>query len=130
MPRPGGSAPGADRAATGRCRQDHMRAPLASTADRNGRTWQAVPMASSDLHDAMAARVERGEFPGIVMLVARGDEVWADAIGTTFFGGEVPMRRDTVFRIASLTKPVVAAATMILAEDDVLDLEEPVHRLL
>ena len=43
----------------------------------------------------MAARVERGEFPGIVTLVARGDDVHVDAIGTTAFGGDVPMRRDT-----------------------------------
>jgi CubicO group peptidase (beta-lactamase class C family) len=57
--------------------------------------------------------------------VARDDDVRVDAIGTTRFGGDVPMRRDTVFRIASLTKPVVAALTLILAEDDLLDLEEP-----
>ncbi|GGQ39176.1 serine hydrolase domain-containing protein [Couchioplanes azureus] len=82
------------------------------------------------LHEAMAVRVERGEFPGIVTLVARGDQVQVDTIGTTSFGGDVPMRRDTVFRIASLTKPVLAAATMVLVEDDVIDLEEPVHRLL
>jgi CubicO group peptidase (beta-lactamase class C family) len=87
-------------------------------------------MPSSALHDAMAARISRGEFPGIVTLVARGDDVRVDAIGTTRFGGDVPMRRDTPFRIASLTKPIVAAATMILVEDDVIDLEEPVHKLL
>jgi CubicO group peptidase (beta-lactamase class C family) len=40
------------------------------------------------------------------------------------------MRRELPFRIASLTKPFLAAATMALAEDDVLDLEEPVHTLL
>jgi CubicO group peptidase (beta-lactamase class C family) len=79
------------------------------------------------LHDAMAARIERGEFPGIVTLVARGDHVTVDAIGTTRFGGDVPMRRELPFRIASLTKPILAAATLALAEDDVLDLEEPVH---
>jgi CubicO group peptidase (beta-lactamase class C family) len=87
-------------------------------------------MQTSSVQQAMAARVERGEFPGIVTLVARGDDVRVDAIGTTAFGGDVPMRRDTVFRIASLTKPLLAAATMILVEDDVIDLEEPVHRLL
>jgi CubicO group peptidase (beta-lactamase class C family) len=87
-------------------------------------------MSSSALHDAMAARVERGEFPGIVTLVARDEEVRVDAIGSTTFGGDVPMRRDTVFRIASLTKPIVAVATMILVEDDVIDLEEPIHKLL
>jgi len=84
----------------------------------------------AELHDAMAARIERGEFPGLVSLVARGDDVTVDAIGVTAFGGDVPMRRDTPFRIASMTKPVMAAATMMLAEDDRLDLEEPVAKLL
>jgi CubicO group peptidase (beta-lactamase class C family) len=87
-------------------------------------------MASSVLHDAMAARVDRGEFPGLVTLVERDGEVRFDAIGTTRFGGTEPMRRDTIFRIASITKPIVAAAAMMLVEDDLIDLEEPVHRLL
>jgi CubicO group peptidase (beta-lactamase class C family) len=87
-------------------------------------------MTGTELHDAMAARVERGEFPGIVTLVARDDDVRVDAIGVTEFGGDVPVRRDTIFRIASLTKPIVAAATMALVEDDVIDLEEPVAKLL
>src|SRR5690349_1233085 len=87
-------------------------------------------MPSSAARDAMAARVDRGELPGIVLLVARDDDVRVDALGTTAFGGGVPMRRDTIFRIASLTKPIVAAAAMILVEDDVIDLEEPVTRAL
>ncbi|GAA0540438.1 serine hydrolase [Paractinoplanes ferrugineus] len=84
----------------------------------------------TSLSDAIAARVERGEFPGVVVLVARADEVAVHAVGVTRFGGDVPMRRDTPFRIASMTKPVLAAVTMMLAEDDVLDLEEPVAKLL
>ena len=87
-------------------------------------------MSSPALHEAMAARVERGEFPGIVTLVARGDDVRVDAIGVTHVGGAEPMRRDTPFRVTSMTKPVLAAATMALVEDDLLDLEEPVQRLL
>jgi CubicO group peptidase (beta-lactamase class C family) len=78
----------------------------------------------------MAARVDRGEFPGIVTLVARGDDVTVDVIGVTRFGGDVPMRRDTPFRITSMTKPVLAAVAMMLVEDNLIDLEEPVHRLL
>ncbi|MFI6077074.1 serine hydrolase domain-containing protein [Actinoplanes sp. NPDC051343] len=84
----------------------------------------------AELHDAMAARVERGEFPGLVSLVARGDEVAVDALGFTHVGGDTPMRRETPFRIASMTKPVVATLAMMLAEDDVLDLEEPVSTVL
>ena len=87
-------------------------------------------MQTSSVRQAMAARVERGEFPGMVTLVARGDDVQVEAIGATAFDGGVPMRRDTIFRIASMTKPILAAATMILVEDDVIDLAEPVHKLL
>jgi CubicO group peptidase (beta-lactamase class C family) len=94
-----------------------------------GDNWHSVRM-PAQLHDAIAARVERGEFPGLVSLVARGDDVTVDAFGVTAFGGDVPMRRDTPFRIASMTKPVIAAATMLLAEDDRLDLEEPIAKLL
>jgi CubicO group peptidase (beta-lactamase class C family) len=84
----------------------------------------------AELHDAMAARIARGEFPGLVSLVARDDDVTVDALGFTHFSGDVPMRRETPFRIASMTKPVIAAATMLLAEDDLIDLEEPVTRVL
>ncbi|MEV6490857.1 serine hydrolase domain-containing protein [Actinoplanes sp. NPDC051633] len=87
-------------------------------------------MASDELHAAMAARVDKGEFPGMVTVIARDDDVTVDAIGVTRVGGDEPMRRDTPFRIASMTKPVVAAATMALVEDDLLDLEEPIYRLL
>ncbi|GIM69157.1 serine hydrolase domain-containing protein [Winogradskya consettensis] len=82
------------------------------------------------LHEVLTARVERGEFPGIVTLIAHGDDVHVDTIGATAFEGGVPMRRDTIFRIASMTKPVLAALTLVLAQDDLLDLEEPIHRLL
>jgi CubicO group peptidase (beta-lactamase class C family) len=82
------------------------------------------------LHEAMAARVARGEMPGLVTLVARGDEVHVDAIGTLAFAGGEPMRRDTIFRIASMTKPIVAAAAMMLVEAGDVALDEPVDRLL
>jgi CubicO group peptidase (beta-lactamase class C family) len=80
--------------------------------------------------DAMAARVARGELPGLVTVLARGDEVHVDAIGSYAFDGAVPMRRDTIFRIGSFTKPLLAAVTMMLVEDGTIDLTEPVDRLL
>ncbi|HKF78609.1 MAG TPA: serine hydrolase domain-containing protein [Candidatus Dormibacteraeota bacterium] len=82
------------------------------------------------LHQAMAARVASGELPGIVTLIARGNEVHVDTIGMMAFGSDEPMRRDTTFRIASLTKPILAVATMMLVEDGTLALDEPVDRLL
>jgi CubicO group peptidase (beta-lactamase class C family) len=83
----------------------------------------------SRMHDVMAGYVERGEVPGIVTLVSRRGETHVDAIGAKALGGE-NMGRDTIFRIASLSKPVAAAAAMILVEQCKLRLDEPVDRLL
>jgi CubicO group peptidase (beta-lactamase class C family) len=82
------------------------------------------------MHDVMAGYVERGEVPGIVTLVSRRGEVHVDVMGMKAVGGSNPMRRDTIFRISSMTKPVTAAATMILVEECKVRLDEPVERLL
>jgi len=84
---------------------------------------------TNPLTSAMAGRVARGELPGLVTLVARDDDVQAETIGDMTFDGK-PMRRDTIFRVTSMTKPVLAAATMVLVEQGLLDLDEPVDRLL
>ena len=82
------------------------------------------------MHDVMAGYVHRGVVPGIVTLVSRRGEAHVDAIGTKAFGSGDPMQRDTIFRVASVTKPIVAAAAMILVEECTLRLDEPVDRLL
>ena len=87
------------------------------------------------LRDVMAGFVERGEVPGIVTLVSRRGETHVDAIGMKAVGGNEsigngPMQRDTIFRIASMSRPVTAVATMILVEECKLRLDEPVDRLL
>jgi CubicO group peptidase (beta-lactamase class C family) len=82
------------------------------------------------MHDVMAGHVERGEAPGIVTLLGRRGEVHVDAIGARAVGGRGAMRHDTIFRITSMTKPVTAAAAMILVEECRLRLDEPVDRLL
>jgi CubicO group peptidase (beta-lactamase class C family) len=81
------------------------------------------------LHDAMVAHVDHGEVPGLVTVVSRDGASAVEAIGRQSFDGEA-MQPDTIFRIASLSKPVAAAATMVLVEDGRLDLNEPVDRLL
>ena len=81
------------------------------------------------LHEVMAGHVGRGEVPGLVTLVSRRGETHVDAIGATAVGG-APMRRDTIFRISSMTKPVAAVAAMILVEECRLRLDEPVDRFL
>ena len=82
------------------------------------------------MHDFMAGYVERGEVPGLVTLVSRRGEVHVDVIGTQAFGDATPMRSDTIFRISSMTKPVIAVATMILIEECKLRMDDPVDTLL
>ena len=82
------------------------------------------------MHDIMAGYVERGEVPGLVTLVSRRGEVHVDAIGTRAIADSAPIRRDTIFRISSMTKPITAAATMILVEECKVRLDEPVDRWL
>src|SRR5438270_9939604 len=82
------------------------------------------------MHDVMAGYVKRGEVPGLVTLVSRRGEVHVDAIGTQAIGDSPPMRHDTIFRISSMTKPIIAVATMILVEECKLRLDEPVDRWL
>ena len=84
----------------------------------------------SRMHDTMASHVEHGEAPGVVTLVSRHGEVHVDAVGMKAVGCSDPMRRDTIFRIASMTKPITAAATMILVEECRLRLDDPVDPLL
>ncbi len=82
------------------------------------------------LRDVMSGYVERGKVPGVAALVSRHGEVHVEAIGAKSAGGGDPVRRDTIFRIASMTKPITAAAAMILVEECRLRLDEPVDRLL
>ena len=84
----------------------------------------------SRLHEVMASHVEQGQIPGVVTLLARLDDVHVLAVGSRDLASRIPMRRDTIFRIASMTKPVAAAAAMILVEETRLRLDDPVDRWL
>jgi CubicO group peptidase (beta-lactamase class C family) len=84
----------------------------------------------SRLHDAMARHVGTGGVPGIVALVSRRGETHVVTLGRQSLETDTPMRRDTIFRIASMTKPLTAAAAMILVEQGRLRLDDPVDDLL
>jgi CubicO group peptidase (beta-lactamase class C family) len=81
------------------------------------------------LHDVAQRYVGDDRVPGLVALVARGEQVHVEALGTLSIGG-TPVNRDSLFRIASTTKPVTAAATLALADEGLIDIDEPVDRLL
>src|SRR5205085_9158742 len=82
------------------------------------------------LHDVMVGHVEGGAASGLVSAVSRRGEAHVDVIGATAVAGGRPMQRDTIFRISSMTKPITAVATMILLEECVLRLDDPVDRML
>jgi CubicO group peptidase (beta-lactamase class C family) len=76
-----------------------------------------------------ASHVGDDKVPGLVALVAHGDEVHVEALGRLAVGGR-PVERGSLFRIASTTKPITATATLALVREGLLDLDEPVDRLL
>ena len=82
------------------------------------------------LRKSMTGYVERGEVPGIITLVSRHGEVHVDVVGNKSFDAPDPVRCDTIFRIASMTKPITAVATMILAEECKLRLDDAVQKWL
>ena len=84
----------------------------------------------ANLHDILQTHVGNGSVPGAVSLVARGGQVEVQAVGSADAEGSAPMARDSIFRIASITKPVTAAAVMMLVEDGRIALDEPVRQWL
>ena len=66
------------------------------------------------LHRILADHVDRGAAPGLVSVVSRHGETHVDVVGSMDVDGRRPMRRDAVFRISSMTKPITAVAALIL----------------
>jgi len=84
----------------------------------------------SSLHDILRQRVDDGTVPGAVGLVARGDDVEVVAVGSADVEGTAPMARDSIFRIASITKPITAAALLTLVDEGRIGLDDPVAEWL
>ncbi|MEC0177087.1 serine hydrolase [Paenibacillus favisporus] len=78
------------------------------------------------MRDVLARHVESGKIPGLVALVSRNGETHVEAIGTMRHDGGAPMRRDTIFRMASTSKPVTMAAAMVLLDECRLRLDDVV----
>jgi len=81
------------------------------------------------LHAAAERHVGDDRVPGLVTLVACGGQVHVEALGRLAVGGP-PVARDSIFRIASTTKPITAAVTLAVAAEGLFGLDEPVDRLL
>ncbi len=82
------------------------------------------------MRQVMTAHVTDGGVPGIVTLISGGNDVHVEAIGVQDLTSKRSMQRDTIFRIASMTKPITAVAALILVEECRLRLDDPVDRWL
>jgi CubicO group peptidase (beta-lactamase class C family) len=72
-----------------------------------------------------------GKLPGAVVMVARkGKIIYSDAIGFQDKGANTPMKLDSIFRVYSMTKPLVSVAAMMLVEDGVIQLTDPISKFL
>ena len=97
-------------------------------AGGDARMTDLKPPSGEDLiAEAIGAAVEAGELAGAVTLVWRdGAEVQACAVGRRDIESGLPMTRDTLFRIASMTKPITSTAALMLYDEGRFDLDDPI----
>jgi CubicO group peptidase (beta-lactamase class C family) len=94
-----------------------------SSAEAEGMSTERLKRISAWLEK----EIEEGKLPGAVVLIARnGKVVYQDTLGMLDKEKNVAMRPDAVFRIASMTKPIVSAAAMMMVEQGRLKLADPV----
>jgi CubicO group peptidase (beta-lactamase class C family) len=84
----------------------------------------------ADLRGVLEKYVEDGSLPGAVAAVARQDQLEVVAVGSVDYEVSAAMARDSIFRVASITKMITAAAVLMLVEDGRIALEDPVGRWL
>jgi CubicO group peptidase (beta-lactamase class C family) len=83
----------------------------------------------TELRNILEKHVSDGSVPGAVALLAHRDQIEVAAVGSAAVDG-VAMARDSIFRLASITKPITAAAVMILVDDNRLSLADAVQEWL
>ena len=95
---------------------------------------EALGLSSSRLQtmsDAFKREVDKGTMPGATVLVARRGQIgWFDAIGRQSPASSVPMAHNSIFRIFSMTKPIVSVGIMMLLEEGHLLLADPVAKFI
>lgn len=93
--------------------------------------WPLAVQAQSALTTAVQPFVDRQELAGAVMLVANKEKVLAaEAVGWADIAGKSPMRTDSLFWIASQSKPVTGAAVMLLVDEGKISLDDPIDKYL
>ena len=111
-----------------------IQAVLAQAAPLPAASPEEVGMSTERLgrlDAAMQKAVDSGELPGAVVLIARdGQLVYAKSFGWQDREKKIPMRNDSIFRLYSMTKPVVSVAAMMLVEEGRLGLQEPISKYI
>lgn len=83
------------------------------------------------MSDAFKREIDQGTVPGVTVLVARRGQIgWFEALGKQSPAASAPMATDSIFRIFSMTKPIVSVGIMALVEDGYLLLSEPVAKFI
>jgi CubicO group peptidase (beta-lactamase class C family) len=83
------------------------------------------------MSDAFKREVDKGTLPGATVMVARRAQIgWFDAIGRQSPAAATPMAHDSIFRIFSMTKPIVSVGIMMLVEDGHFILNDPVAKFI
>jgi len=111
-----------------------LAAGAANAADLPTATPEQVGLSSSRLAritETLKADVEAGRIPGAVVIVARkGRIAYAEAVGFRDKAAGSRMTMDSIFRIASMTKPMVSVAAMMLYEDGRLFVSDPISKYI
>ena len=89
------------------------------------------PIRLQRMSDAFRREVDKGTLPGATVMVARRGQIgWFDAIGRQGPAASAPMAHDSIFRIFSMTKPIVSIGIMMLIEDGHFILNDPVAKFI
>src|SRR3954452_15245877 len=116
----------------------------AQTAARHTMTPQTPPLPQAKpeslglsparlqrLSDAFKREIDKGTLPGATVLVARRGQIgWFEAFGRQSPSASTPMAHDSIFRIFSMTKPIVSVGIMMLVEDGHFILSDPVAKFI
>ncbi|MEM7705635.1 MAG: serine hydrolase domain-containing protein [Pseudomonadota bacterium] len=93
----------------------------------NAQTVESNLSNADQIDRYLAEQIRSTKIPGLVALVVNKDgELYSAAFGHRDVANQAPMTMDTIFRIASMTKPLAATAVMMLVEDGQLDLDDPI----
>ena len=83
------------------------------------------------MSDAFKREIDKGTLPGVTVMVARRGQIgWFDALGRQSPAAAAPMAHNTLFRIFSMTKPIVSVGIMMLVEDGHFLLNDPVAKFI